>query len=171
MLLNDEQKKVILFFLSSFTEDKDFESVDDLFHLNSLDLLKLLDQLQDDFLYLVINILKENNYDQSLFDKLKGGDCEESKHLSESFFQRYYNLLLENKSEHFNPLLEYLPKETFRDLVFIQSRQPFFQSQEIRVINEFLEHHFKNDDKLPTFQVEEQDMAWGYFWNKILECI
>jgi hypothetical protein len=70
------------------------------------------------------------------------------------------------EGEHFNPLEVYLPAHTFDDLAFVQSRQAFFLRQTIDTINEYLDGVFK---RRHTFGPGEQQLAWEYFWEKVME--
>jgi hypothetical protein len=70
------------------------------------------------------------------------------------------------EGEHFNPLEVYMPSHTFDDLAFVQSRQAFFLRQTIETINEYLDNAFKSKH---TFASGDQQLAWEYFWEKVME--
>ncbi|MEO6097038.1 MAG: hypothetical protein ABIW76_15700, partial [Fibrobacteria bacterium] len=60
----------------------------------------------------------------------------------------------------------YMPTHTFDDLAFIQSRQAFFLRQTIDIINEYLNNAFRRKH---GFGPGEQQLAWEYFWEKVME--
>ena len=72
---------------------------------------------------------------------------------------------LEEDPKGFNPLIHYIPEDSFQDLVFLQSRKSYFCSQEIELIMQFLRYHFENE--APDFLPGEQALAWSWFWETV----
>ena len=96
------------------------------------------------------------------------GDHEdENIELVNRFFDRYMSVILnqdEDDPKGFNPLIHYIPEESFGDLVFLQSRREYFCSQEMNVIMQFLRYHFEKST--PDFLPGEQELAWSWFWER-----
>ncbi len=167
-MLSDEYEKMMLIYLSSLVEGQGFRTVEDLHRLSSFELLKLGEKVDDPALGLFVQLLKRSQSGLSLFEKLMGDHEEENRVLVDAFFSRYMNVVLsnENEKEHYNPLEVYLPRHTLSDLAYVQSRQPFFLRQSIETINEYLEEVL---DCNTEFQAGEQETAWHFFWEKVME--
>lgn len=142
-------------------------SVLDLLALPAAELLDLGTELPDEVFLLYVQVLKSNRQ-EGLFTKLMGEHEEENRARVDAFFNRYMGLVLEpaEQSADFNPLLFYIPPESFQDLSFVQSREAFFKRQTIVHINEFLDAHFTAPRQ---FHAEEQDAAWNFFFGELLK--
>jgi hypothetical protein len=167
-MLSEDYEKMMLIYLSGLTEGTGFRKSEDLNRLSSRELLLLSQKVDDSALGLFVQLLKSSESGERLFEKLMGDHEEENRQLVDAFFTRYYNVVLSSvqEGEHFNPLEVYMPSHTFDDLAFIQSRQAFFLRQTIETINEYLDNAFRRKH---TFSVGEQQLAWEYFWGKVME--
>jgi hypothetical protein len=167
LMLSEDYEKMMLVYLSGLMEGPGFHKPEDLNRLSSRDLLLLAVQVDDSALGLFVQLLKSSQAGERLFEKLMGDHEEENRQLVDAFFSRYFNVVLSGvqEGEHFNPLEAYIPAHTFDDLAFIQSRQAFFLRQTIETINEYLNSVFPHRH---NFSVGEQQLAWEYFWGKIM---
>ncbi len=168
LMLSEDYEKMMLIYLSGLAEGHGFHKPEDLNQLNSHELLLLSEKVDDSALGLFVQLLKSSQAGERLFEKLMGDHEEENRQLVDAFFSRYLRVVLSSvqEGEHFNPLEVYIPSHTFDDLVFIQSRQAFFLRQTIETINEYLDNTFR---RRHTFVVGEQQVAWEYFWGKVME--
>jgi len=137
----------------------------DLEKMDTTAFLKLADTIAPELLPWLVHLLKTSK--QNLFSKLMGDHEPENKNLVDRFFNKYQQQILSNEHLHkdFNPLLTYLPPETFDDLGFVQSRQLFFERQRSDVINEYLNNLFAVS---VNFKPGESHQAWIYFWNLLV---
>ena len=168
-MLSEDYEKMMLIYLSGRVEGPGFLKSEDLNRLTSRELLQLSQKVDDSALGLFVQLLKGGQTGERLFEKLMGDHEEENRQLVDAFFQRYLKVVLSNVQEggeNFNPLDVYMPTHTFDDLAFVQSRQAFFLRQTIETINEYLDNTFKRKH---TFGVGDQQLAWEYFWEKVME--
>jgi hypothetical protein len=167
-MLSEDYEKMMLIYLSGLVDGPGFRKSEDLNRLTSRDLLLLSEKVDDSALGLFVQLLKGGQAGERLFEKLMGDHEEENRQLVDAFFSRYLKVVLSSVQEggHFNPLEVYLPSHTFDDLAFVQSRQAFFLRQTIDTINEFLDGVFK---RRHSFSAGEQQLAWEYFWEKVME--
>ena len=167
-MLSEDYERMMLIYLSGLTDGPGFNRSEDLNRLTSHELLLLSQKIDDTALGLFVQLLKSSQAGERLFEKLMGDHEEENRQLVDDFFSRYLKVVLSNvqDDEQFNPLEIYIPSHTFDDLVFIQSRQAFFLRQTIETINEYLDGAFHRKHK---FSVGEQQLAWEYFWGKVME--
>jgi hypothetical protein len=172
-MLSEDYEKMMLIYLSGLVDGPGFRKTEDLNRLSSHELLKLSQKVDDSALGLFVQLLKggqagEGSQGERLFEKLMGDHEEENRELVDAFFSRYLKVVLSSvqEGEHFNPLEVYLPGHTFDDLAFVQSRQSFFLRQTIDTINEYLNGVFKRKH---AFGPGEQQLAWEYFWEKVME--
>jgi len=166
-MLSDDDISVILHYLSTITEQT-FRSVDDLLTLSTEGFLDLTEKIHDDALPVIISMFKSTLLGRELFHKLTGDLDESTGKRAKAFLKRYMDLILsqEDTDKNYNPLLVYLPSESFDDLAFIQSRQSFFLRQTVDTINEFL----RTACACPvTFAPGKQEDAWKWFWNYLLK--
>jgi len=142
-------------------------NVDDLLASPSANLLDMAQVLPDEVFLLYVQVLKRHRR-AGLFDKLMGEHEELNRGRVDAFFKRYMDLVLDPASQDvdFNPLLYYIPPDSFQDLGFVQSREAFFKRQTIAHINEYLEAHF---DLPAPFGPGEQDAAWNFFFGELLK--
>ncbi len=166
-MLPEDQQRMMLAYLASLKPGLKLKSLEDLAALSSHELLTLARRIDDPALGLFIQLLKSTRKGTSLFEKLMGDHEEDNRPLVDEFFSRYLKSVLSASESvrHFNPLEAYLPAETFDDLAFVQSRQPFFLRQRIEVVNEYLEEIFGSPHH---FLPGEQEQAWSYFWEKLI---
>jgi hypothetical protein len=159
---------MMLIYLSGLVDGPGFRKCEDLNRLSSRELLQLSQKVDDSALGLFVQLLKSGQSGERLFEKLMGDHEEENRHLVDAFFSRYLKVVLSSVQEggRFNPLEVYLPGHTFDDLAFVQSRQAFFLRQTIDIINEYLDGVFKRKHR---FEPGEQQLAWEYFWEKVME--
>jgi hypothetical protein len=171
-MLSEDYEKMMLIYLSGLVDGPGFRKTEDLNRLTSRELLQLSQKVDDSALGLFVQLLKgglgEGSQGERLFEKLMGDHEEENRQLVDAFFSRYLKVVLSSvqEGEHFNPLEVYLPGHTFDDLAFVQSRQAFFLRQTIDIINEYLDGVFKRKH---SFGPGEQQLAWEYFWEKVME--
>jgi hypothetical protein len=167
-MLSEDYEKMMLIYLSGLVDGPGFRKSEDLNRLSSRELLQLSQKVDDSALGLFVQLLKGGQSGERLFEKLMGDHEEENRQLVDAFFSRYLKVVLSNvqEGEHFNPLEVYLPAHTFDDLAFVQSRQAFFLRQTIDTINEYLDGVFK---RRHAFGPGEQQLAWEYFWEKVME--
>jgi hypothetical protein len=167
-MLSEDYEKMMLIYLSGLTEGPGFRKIEDLNRLTSFELLQLSQKVDDSALGLFVQLLKNSESGERLFEKLMGDHEEENRSLVDDFFSRYLKVVLSNVEvgSHFNPLEAYLPAHTFDDLAFVQSRQAFFLRQTIDTINEYLNETFRCKH---SFEPGEQQTAWEYFWGKVME--
>jgi hypothetical protein len=167
-MLSEDYEKMMLIYLSGLADGPGFRKSEDLNRLTSRELLLLSEKVDDSALGLFVQLLKGGQAGERLFEKLMGDHEEENRQLVDAFFARYLKVVLSSvqEGEHFNPLEVYLPSHTFDDLAFVQSRQAFFLRQTIDTINEFLDGVFK---RRHSFAAGEQQLAWEYFWEKVME--
>lgn len=143
------------------------EKPQDILQLSAKQVLQIADQLPDEFLPAFVGLLKSQGEITSMFHQLMGEHEEELREISDRFFDRYANVVLQpDNAEEFNPLIEYIPPEMFHDLAVLQSRESFFTRQTIAVINEFLKTHFQD---CPEFVAGQQLEAWNYFFSELLK--
>lgn len=162
MQLPEEVVRQLLLHFSRLT-GRQLLSPSDLARLPSRTLLELARQLPDTFLPALVSLLK--GAAPGIFQKLLGDHEEENRDLSQEFFQRYSQIVLEpEETAHYNALFLYLPKETLDDLVLVESRQSFFLRQEIEAINEWMWELFG----LGPFAAGAQEEAWEVLWNHLL---
>ena len=166
-MLSEDHQRMMLAYLAGLAQGTRIQSVEDLAALSSPALLRLAVQVDDAALGLFVQLLKSARAGTSLFEKLMGDHEEENRPLVDAFFSRYLKAVLSSADEAgaFNPLEVYLPPQSFQDLAFVQSRQPFFLRQTIAVINEYLDTVFRGPH---AFQTGEQEKAWAYFWGKVM---
>ncbi|HNY32049.1 MAG TPA: hypothetical protein PKO15_14285 [Fibrobacteria bacterium] len=139
---------------------RELEDVSDLAALSSRDLLRLADLLPEPILPALVSLLKGAG--AGVFDKLLGDHEEENRELSDRFFTRYRELVLETPLDgDFNPLEAWLPPEACQDLAFLSSRQTFFLRQEMDHINEWMARNFGLGPFPPATQLE----AWNELWS------
>lgn len=177
-MLSEDYEKMMLIYLSGLVDGPGFRKSEDLNRLSSRELLLLSQKVDDSALGLFVQLLKGSpagergeggrNDGERLFEKLMGDHEEENRELVDAFFSRYLKVVLSSvqEGEHFNPLEVYLPSHTFDDLAFVQSRQAFFLRQTIDTINEYLDEVFKRKH---SFGPGDQQLAWEYFWEKVME--
>ena len=167
-MLSEEYEKMMLIYLSGLSDGPGFHKSEDLNRLNSQELLQLSQKVDDSALGLFVQLLKSSESGERLFEKLMGDHEEENRQLVDAFFQRYLKVVLSavQEGENFNPLEVYMPATSFEDLAFIQSRQSFFLRQTIDTINEYLNQVFRSKHH---FVSGEQQLAWEYFWEKVME--
>ena len=167
-MLSEDYEKMMLIYLSGLVDGPGFRKTEDLNRLSSHELLQLSQKVDDSALGLFVQLLKGGQAGERLFEKLMGDHEEENRELVDTFFSRYLKVVLSSvqEGEHFNPLEVYLPGHTFDDLAFVQSRQAFFLRQTIDTINEYLNGVFKRKH---TFAPGDQQLAWEYFWEKVME--
>ena len=166
-MLTEEHQHMMLAYLSGLGKGPRFRSLEDLAALSSRELLLLARKVDDAALGLFVQLLKCTGKNSTLFEKLMGDHEEENRPLVDAFFNRYLKAVLSGADEpqNFNPLEVYLPPHVFDDLVFVQSRQSFFLRQRIEVINEYFDEVFEGGH---GFQLDEQEKAWAYFWERIV---
>jgi len=164
-MIPEKIQQSLLKFLSGVIK-KPINSINDILELSAHELLTVIDTVNDDCLYILIQLFKSSQSGTELFHKLMGDHEEENRELVDRFFTRYMNIIFRDteSTQYYNPLLVYLPRETFIDLAFVQSRQNFFLRQTITTINEYFSHIFID---CREFDVGEQEEAWNYFWSKI----
>jgi len=167
-MLSEDYEKMMLIYLSGLVDGPGFRKTEDLNRLSSHELLQLSQKVDDSALGLFVQLLKGGQSGERLFEKLMGDHEEENRELVDAFFSRYLKVVLSSvqEGEHFNPLEVYLPGHTFDDLAFVQSRQAFFLRQTIDTINEYLNGVFKRKH---AFAPGDQQLAWEYFWEKVME--
>lgn len=167
-MLSEDYEKMMLIYLSGLVDGPGFRKTEDLNRLSSHELLRLSQKVDDSALGLFVQLLKSSQSGERLFEKLMGDHEEENRTLVDAFFTRYLKVVLSSvqEGENFNPLEVYLPTHTFDDLAFVQSRQGFFLRQTIVTINEYLDGCFRSRH---TFGPGEQQLAWEYFWGKVME--
>jgi hypothetical protein len=165
-MLSDDDLKVILSYLSAVA-GKTVRSADDLLAMGTEPFLDLTEKIPDEALPIVVSLFKSTLHGRELFIKLTGDPDEPPGKKAAAFFKRYSNLVLaqEDTTANFNPLLLYLPPESFDDLAFIQSRQSFFLRQTVDTINEFLKTACRCTD---IFGPGQQEEAWIWYWNYLL---
>ena len=138
------------------------EAPADLAELPSEELLLLADRIPDGFLPALVGILKGTS--PYAFQRLLGDHEEENRELSDRFFRRYQEVVLEPPGlSDYNPLEIWLPPEICGDLALLASRQAFFLRQEIRHVNEWLQVHFE----LGPFPAGGQAEAWSALWERL----
>ncbi|MBN1981150.1 MAG: hypothetical protein JW795_06440 [Chitinivibrionales bacterium] len=167
--MNDELLETLLLNYIAVTSHRTFRNLDELFGLESSDLLAIIASMDDALLPVLVTLFKNSEKGTDIFTKLMGEHEEENRKLVDSFFNRYMTLVLPDESELFheqNPLSFYLPRETLSDLTFVQSRQNFFMRQTITTINDYFEELFSEKT---CFAADQQHEAWLYFWNKICQ--
>ena len=167
-MLSEDYEKMMLIYLSGLMDGPGFRKSEDLNRLSSHELLQLSQKVDDSALGLFVQLLKSSQSGERLFEKLMGDHEEENRALVDAFFQRYFKVVLSSvaEGENFNPLDVYLPSHTFDDLAFVQSRQAFFMRQTIETINEYLDNTFRRKH---NYTAGEQQLAWEYFWEKVME--
>ncbi len=159
MRLPDELAPRALAYFSQIL-GRDLEDVTDLAGLSAHDLLRLADLLPDGVLPALVSLLKGAG--AGVFEKLLGDHEEENRALSDRFFSRYRELVLESlDDQNFNPLEAWLPPEACQDLAFLSSRQTFFLRQEMIHINEWISRNFGLGPYPPAAQLE----AWNDLWS------
>jgi hypothetical protein len=169
-MLSEEHQGMMLAYLSGLRKGARFRSLQDLAALSSRELLLLARKVDEAALGLFVQLLKDSGESVPLFQKLMGDHEEENRHLVDDFFERYYRAVLAEAGTPtpFNPLETYLPCHVLEDLVFVQSRQPFFLRQPIEVINRYLDGIRGLEGEVHDFKAGEQDKAWVYFWEKVV---
>ncbi|MDQ3001171.1 MAG: hypothetical protein M3Y08_07915 [Fibrobacterota bacterium] len=167
-MLSEDYEKMMLIYLSGLVDGPGFRKSEDLNRLTSHELLQLSQKVDNSALGLFVQLLKSSQSGDRLFEKLMGDHEEENRELVDAFFLRYLKVVLSSvqEGETFNPLEVYMPIHTFDDLAFIQSRQVFFLRQTIDTINEYLDQAFRRKH---NFAPGEQQLAWEYFWEKVME--
>lgn len=161
----EKYQKIFLNYLSNLSEFRNFENIKDLAQIPSRELLELAANLDDSMMGLFLQMLKSSGQGQQLFQKLMGEHDEENRILVDSFFERYMSTTLaDGELNYYNPLSIYLPRKVLDDLVFVQSRRPFFLRQAIATINEYFQQMFGGG---PGFAADEQRAAWSWFWDKV----
>ena len=166
-MLSEEHQSMMLAYLSGLGKGPRFRSLEDLAALASRDLLLLAGKVDAAALGLFVQLLKTAEKGETLFEKLMGDHEEENRPLVDAFFSRYLTAVLSctGETHDLNPLEMFLPPQVFDDLVFVQSRQPFFLRQRIDVINEYLNGVFGGGH---GFRTGEQENAWAYFWDRVV---
>jgi hypothetical protein len=167
-MIPEEYARVMLRYLSTLWKGPEFQTAGDLYRLSSSDLLRLAQKVDDSALGFLVQLLKGTPEGENLFHKLMGDHEEENRALVDEFFNRYMTVVLSSAEPGpaFNPLEYYLPPATFDDLAFVQSRQHFFLRQNIDTINDYLQTCIPD---AKVFVAGEQEAAWNYFWQKLLE--
>ena len=167
-MLSEDYERMMLIYLSGLTDGTGFHKPEDLNRLTSHELLELSEKIDDSALGLFVQLLKSSQAGERLFEKLMGDHEEENRQLVDAFFSRYLKIVLSSAldEEQSNPLEIFMPSHTFDDLAFIQSRQAFFLRQTIETINAYLDVTFSRKH---SFSVGEQQLAWEYFWGKVME--
>ncbi len=167
-MLSEENEKMILAYLASLPGGESLSSPQELNRMTSRQLLLLGEEVDDSALGLFVQLLKQTkNQSEKLFEKLLGDHEEENRQLVDHFFNRYMSCVLTDLGhDDLNPLENYLPENTFSDLVFVQSRQAFFMRQTMANINEYLQKMFPSSS---VFEAGQQAEAWKYFWQKVLQ--
>jgi len=168
-MMNEEHENMMLAYLSGLRKgQKPLRRAEDLCVMNTRELLLLAERVDDAALGLFVQMLKSTGKGGEFFERLMGDHEEENRPLVDAFFSRYLHTVLSviEDGADYNPLAVYLPDSTFADLAFLQTRQPFFLRQSIDTINEYLDGLFGGPHQ---YQPGEQDVAWEYFWNKVLE--
>ena len=165
MFSSHDMERIFLQYLTKLYGKKKFKTGMDLNYLDSGEILDLADKMPDELLPLFVQALKSGEKDGAPFQKLMGDHEENNRVKVDRFFNRYMKLILGENDKIFNPLIAFIPPESFHDLAFIQSREVFFKSQTIDTINEFLSTHF---NLKTSFQPTEQENAWRYFWKELL---
>lgn len=164
----EELDKLLLRYLDSLRPGMaPLGGIGELSALPSRELLDLALRLPDEVFLLYVQVLKRQG-SEGLFTKLMGEHEEENRSRVDAFFKRYMGLVLEPAESipDYNPLLYYIPAESFQDLGFVQSREPFFKRQTIAHINEFLATHFA---EAPVYAPGEQENAWNFFFGELLK--
>ncbi len=166
-MLPEEHQRMMLAYLAGLSKERRMRTLEDLAALNARELLLLAQKVDDAALGLFVQLLKCTRQGTSLFERLMGDHEEENRSLVDAFFNRYLNSVLSfaEETKGYNPLEVYLPPHVFDDLVFVQSRQPFFLRQRIDVINAYFDGVFEGRHE---FKPDEQEKAWSYFWNKVM---
>lgn len=164
MSLDDESRRIVLDYLGYHLGYK-LSSVDNLKQLSAADLLALLGRVKSEALPFVMQLIKEAPEDWGLFQKLMGDHDPDLWEKSQDFFNRYSAVMMEEIEEEYNPLLIYLPPESWHDLAFLQSRESFFLRQSLENIVDFLQFHF---EELPDFGPDGSLKAWNWFFNKVV---
>ncbi len=167
-MLSEEYERMMLLYLSSLVDGDGFQTIADLERLSSRELLELAQKVDNSALGLFVQLLKHSGSGTRLFERLMGEHEEDNRDLVDTFFRRYLSLVLSNEEEtrHYNPLEVYLPRQTFDDLAFIQSRQAVFLRQTIETINDYLKTVLRCRKR---FEPGDQQKAWEWFWETIME--
>jgi hypothetical protein len=167
-MLSDDDLRVILNYLSTVHGRRALRSIDDLLAVGTGGFLDLTEKIPDDVLPFFVSLFKSSLRGKEFFHRLTGDLDESTGKKARAFLKRYMDLILsqEDTNTNFNPLVVYLPPETFDDLAFIQSRQSFFLRQTIDTINEFL---WTACQCPATFDPGQQEEAWKWFWNYLLK--
>lgn len=164
----EELEQLLLALLNRLRIGKELlRDIASLVALPSAELLDLAAELPDEVFLLYVQVLKHHKQ-AGLFAKFMGEHEEDNRARVDAFFNRYMGLVLDGNEQEtdFNPLLYYIPPDSFQDLSFVQSREAFFKRQTIAQINEFLELHF---DLPAPFHPDEQDLAWNFFFGELLK--
>jgi hypothetical protein len=166
-MLSAEDLNIILDYVSKVS-GRSFRSMDDFVRLDTGALLELFEKIDDAILPVFISMFKSTRHGRELFHKITENLDESSAQRTKAFLKRYMDLIIrqEDSNKDFNPLLIYLVRECFDDLVFMQSRQAFFLRQTIDTINEFLHTSCGCTD---VFSPGSQEEAWQWFWNYLLK--
>lgn len=134
--------------------------------LEARELLETADKVPDAALPLFVYALKRSPEGVETFQKLMGDHDDDNTELVNRFFDRYMSVILNGEDpKGFNPLIHYIPEDSFNDLVFLESRREYFCSQEIEVVMQFLRYHFEK--RAPDFCMGEQRLAWSWFWETV----
>lgn len=159
----DQYAEQFLSFLNQISP-RPLRYLEELSCLESHEILQTAAKCPDSALPLFVHALKKSPEGVETFQKLMGDHEDDNIELVNSFFDRYMNVILsEEDPKGFNPLIHYIPEESFNDLVFLQSRKDYFCAQEMDLIMQFLRYHFENE--APEFIPGEQISAWNWFWN------
>lgn len=166
-MLNEEHERMMLAYLSSLMKGLRLPDKEALCALETQQLLRLAERVDDAALGLFVQMLKSTGQGTQLFERLMGDHEEENRPLVDAFFSRYLNVVLSGIEEgrDFNPLEMYLPLPSLDDLAFVQTRQAFFLRQTSETINDYLNEIFGGEHQ---FASGEQEKAWNYFWGKVL---
>ncbi|MBF0430156.1 MAG: hypothetical protein HQK83_02670 [Fibrobacteria bacterium] len=167
-MLKRTLEQMLLKYLSQVSEEKCFCCVKDVEALSSQELLTLAHKVEDQYMGLFVQLIKSSQNRHEMFQKLMGEHEETNRWLVDSFFSRYMKQVIPQEEDlsYYNPILLYLPPETFEDLAFVQSRQHFFLRQTAETINEYLSDVFDIDAQ---FVPGEQEKAWQIFWNMVVQ--
>ena len=160
----DQYEEQFLVFLNQICP-RPIRFLEELSCLEARELLETADKCPDSALPLFIYALKRSPEGEETFQKLMGDHEDENTELVNKFFERYMDVILrEEDPKGFNPLIHYIPEESFGDLVFLESRREYFCAQDMGIIMQFLRYHFEKET--PDFLAGEQSLAWSWFWDK-----
>lgn len=164
MPLDDESRELVYQYLS-YHLGRPLRSLDDLYAMSAAEFLALMDLLRDEALPYILQLVKEAPVEKGLFQKLMGDHDPDNQEASDRFFARYQAVMMDDLDQEINPLVVYLPPDSWHDLAFLQSRESFFLRQPMSVIEEFLTESF---GEIPDFGPDGEIKAWNWFFNKVV---